>query len=575
MHKVSNQEIAKTFQLMAEYLDMADVPFKPRAFERVARSIDAMEDEVYELYEKQGIKGLENIPGVGKGIAERIEELLKTGKVKDLEKLKKKTPVDLASLTAIEGLGPKMVKALWQKLKIKTVQDLEKAAKAGKIAKLPRFGEKSEQKVLKGIEFLKKSGGRFLLGDILPLVRSIEHQLKKLKPVEEVMVAGSVRRWQETIGDVDLLVISENPEPVMEFFVSMPEVIHIYGKGETKAMVRLKNQLDVDLRVIPKESFGGALQYFTGSKDHNVAVRQIAIKKGYKLNEYGLFKGKKRIAGEDEKEIYNALGLEWMPPEMRHNTGEIEAAREGKLPHLIGWKDLRGDLQIQTNWTDGANSIEEMAKEAMRLGMEYICITDHTKSLAMTGGADEKQLERQGREIDKLNEKFKSFKFKVLKGAEVNIMKDGSLDIADSALAKLDVVGAAIHSHFTLSPEEQTRRLSRAMENPHVDIIFHPTGRIINKRDSIQLDMDDIIKTAKRTGTVLEIDAYPDRLDLKDEYIRRVVAAGVKLSIDSDAHAVTQIHYLELGIAQARRGWAEKKDIINAWPLDKMRNMLK
>ena len=577
MKLVSNQEVAKTLGLIAEYLEMMSISFKPRAYERAARAIGSMEEEISELYEKQGIKGLEEIPGVGRGIAERIEELFQTGKIKDLEKLKKQTPVDLEQLTAIEGLGPKMVKVLWQKLKIKTVDDLEKSARAGKIKGLEHFGEKSEQKILKGIEFLKKSGGRFLLGDILPLVGMIENRLRKLKQVEEVVVAGSMRRWQETIGDVDLLVISEDSRPVMDFFVSMPEVIHVYGKGETKSMVRLKNQVDVDLRVIPKKSFGGALQYFTGNKDHNVAVRQLAIKKGYKLNEYGLFKGKKLVAGAKEEDIYEALGLKWMPPELRHNTGEIEASREDKLPKLIEWGDLRGDLQIQTSWTDGANSIEEMASEAMKMGLDYICITDHTKSLAMTGGSDERQLEKQGKEIDKLNEKLKvkSLKFRVLKGAEVNILKDGSLDISDVALARLDIVGAAIHSRFTLSREEQTKRLVRAMENPHVDIIFHPTGRLINKRSAIELDMDEIIKAAKKTGTVLEVDAAPERLDLKDEYIRRAVSAGVKLVIDSDAHATSQIHWLKFGVAQARRGWAEKKDIINAWPLDKMILFLK
>lgn len=369
----------------------------------------------------------------------------------------------------------------------------------------------------------------------------------------------------------------------MDFFVSLPEAVHVYGHGETKSAIRIKSGLDVDLRVVPEESFGAALQYFTGDKDHNVVLRQIAIKKGYKLNEYGVFKGKQQVAGMSEEGVYKVLGLEWMPPELRTNTGEIEAAlrsAQGKpdgLPKLVDYGDLRGDLQVQTNWTDGSNTIEEMAASAMQQGLAYIAITDHTKSLAMTGGSDEKKLLKQMAYIDKLNEKLKrkSEKFRILKGAEVNIMKDGSLDISGDVLAKLDVVGASVHSNFNLSKKEMTDRIRRAMKNPHVDILFHPTGRIINKRKPYELDIDEVIQTAKATGTVLEVNAYPDRLDLKDEYIRKAVGAGVKLAIDSDAHSLHHFAILEYGIAQARRGWAEKKDVINAWPLESTMKMLK
>lgn len=572
-----NNQIAKILFEISVYLDMEGVAFKPRAYEKAALAIEALEDDLKDIYKKEGLNGLKRIPGVGESIAEKIEEYIKTGRIKYHEDLRKKMPIDLENLLAIEGLGPKMIKKLYKSLKIKNIDDLEKAALSHKIRKLPTFGEKTEENILKGIGFLKKSKGRFVLGFIHPLIKEIENRLKKLKEVEKIQVSGSVRRMKETIGDIDFLAISKNPSKVMDFFVSMPEVINIYSKGKTKSSVRLNNGIDADLRIVKKESFGSASQYFTGNKDHNIILRKIAQAKGLKLNEYGLFKGRKQIAGESEEEIYKILGLDYIEPELRENTGEIEAAQKHKLPKLIGYHELRGDLQVQTNWTDGSNSIEEMAEAAQKLGLEYIAITDHTKSLAMTGGSDEKKLLKQVEYIKKLNSKLKKqkSKFTILVGAEVNILKDGSLDIKDEVLKKLDIVGAAIHSHFNLSKQEQTKRLIRAMENRNVNIIFHPTGRIIKKRNAYEINIDEIIKAAKKTGTILEINAYPDRLDLKDEYIKKAVESGVKLAIDSDAHSINHFHYLYLGIAQARRGWATKNDIINAWPLEKMLKFLK
>ncbi len=568
-----NTELAQIFREVALYLEMKEEPFKPRAYEKVAYSLEALEEPVGEIYRRGGVKALRAIPGVGQAIAEKIEEVIRTGRLRYYEELKKEVPVDVRGLTAIEGIGPKSVKLLYEKLAIKTAADLEKAARAGKIRGLPHFGEKMEQKILKGIEFLKQGSGRFPLGSALPLIGEIEQRLRELPEVEEVVVAGSTRRWKETIGDADILAISRKPEKVMEFFVSMSEVMHVQGQGKTKSTVKLKNGMDVDLRVVPRESFGAALNYFTGSKDHNVALRKIAQEKGLKLNEYGLFRGNKRIAGKTEEEIYKALGLAFIPPELRENQGEIEAAQKGELPNLVGYRDLRGDLQTQTTWTDGANSIEEMAGEAKRLGLEYIAITDHTKGLAMTGGSDEKKLLKQMAEIDKINRSLKGIT--ILKGAEVNINKDGTLDIKDEVLARLDVVGIAVHSHFNLPKREMTERIVRAMRNPHADILFHPTGRVIQKREPYDVDMDALIKTAKETGTVLEIDAYPDRLDLKDGHIRKAVEAGVKLVIDSDAHSVNHMRFLEFGVAQARRGWAEKKDVINTRPLKEFLKCLK
>ena len=573
---------------MAAFYEMEGVLFKPRAYEKAASEIESFDKEAENLWKEKGIKSLLEIPGIGKGIADHMRELFETGHFKEHEQLKKKIPVEISELLAIEGIGPKMIKMLWQELKVRNIADLEKVAKAAKISKLEHFGEKSEKKILKGIALLKKSGGRQILGFLLPEIRSLEKMIRAFPESREVMIAGSIRRKKETIGDIDILVASSKPEKIMQQFMALPFIAHVYGSGKTKTMVKLKNGLDGDIRVVPQKSWGAALNYFTGSKDHNIALREIAIKKGHKLNEYGLFRSADTrrlkcrtspkeimVAGRTEEELYEKLGLQYIEPEMREMTGEIEAARANKLPNLVGYGDLKGDLQTQTDWTDGKNSIEEMAHAAKKLGLEYIAITDHTRSLAMTGGSDEKKLERQMVTIDFVNRKFKNLKFKVLKGAEVNIMKDGALDINDKTLTKLDVVGAAIHHYFHLTREEQTARIIRAMENPHVDIIFHLTGRKINQRDPIELDIDEIIKAAKRTGTVLEINAYPDRLDLKDGYIKKCVEAGVKMSIDSDAHSIEHFKLLEHGIAQARRGWAKRSDIINTYPLEKMLKFLK
>ncbi len=574
MPYISNQAIAEILKEIAMHLEMQEIPFKPRAYEKVADVIGGLEEEIAEIYKRGGVKALEEIPGVGRGIAERIEELLKTGRSKYYEELKKKTPVDLSSLSAIEGLGPKSVKKLYQKLHVRSIGDLERVARAGKIAKLEGFGEKSQERVLKGIEFAKKSGGRFVLGFILPQIRAIEARLREVRGVEKLIVAGSVRRMKETIGDADILVAAKTAKPIMDYFVAMPEVVQVIAHGGTKSSVKLRSGLNIDMRVVPAESYGTALNYFTGSKDHNVALRQIAMKYGCKLNEYGLWKGKKQIAGKTEEELYGAFGMDYIEPEMRENTGELELAENHKLPKLIGYRELRGDLQVQTDWTDGSDSIETMARAAIANGLKYIAITDHTKRLAMTHGLDEKRIVKQWAEIDRVNKKLAG-KIKILKGSECDILKDGLLDLPDAILSKLDVVGASVHSYFNLTEEEQTGRVKRAISNPNVDIFFHPTGRILNRREPYAIDMDEIIKTAKKTGTIMEIDAYPDRSDLKDEYIRKCVEAGVKMSIDSDAHSPTHFLYLEYGIAQARRGWAGKKDVINALPVEKMLSSLK
>ena len=575
-----NQEIAKIFKEMAILLEIKEVPFKPQAYEKVAYVVGLLQEDLGDIYKDRGLEGLERIPGVGAGIAGHIEEYIKTGHVKNYDKLKKELPVDIEGLRSVEGIGPKMILKLYKELRVRNLGDLEKEAKAGRIRDIAGLGVKSEEKIIKGIEFIKKSAGRLILGFNMPVFRSILEKIKKVEGVKVAEFAGSVRRMQETVGDLDILAISTKPSKVMDFFVSMPEVEAVHEHGPTRSSVRLKIGIDADLRVLPPESFGAALQYFTGDKYHNIQLREIAIKQGYKLSEYGLFRlnsnsGSRASGIITEEKIYEKLGLEWMPPEIRTNHGEFEAAKTGRLPKLIGYDDLKGDLQVQTDWTDGENSIEEMAETAQKAGLEYICITDHTKSLAMTGGSDEKKLLEQMAAVDEINREFESLKFKVLKGTEVNIMKDGTLDIDDETLAKLDVVGAAIHQNFNMSEEDMTKRITRAMENPHIDIIFHSTGRLINKREPYKVNVEELLRVAKRTKTVMEIDAFPDRLDLKDEYIRKGVEMGVKFSIDSDAHHISHFQYLEYGIAQARRGWAEKTDIINTRSCQEMLKLLK
>ncbi len=576
-----NKELAKIFYEIADFLEMDNVQFRPAAYRKVAFVLENLKEDVEDIYLRGGKRALDKeVSGVGESIADKIEEYIKTGKIKYFTRLKKKMPIDIEKLNAIEGLGPKRIKVLYQKLGIKTLDDLEKSAKKGEIAALFGFGQKTEKNILEGINFLKKSKGRFLLADILPAVQDITEKLQSLKETEKVSVAGSVRRGKETIGDIDLLVVTKNPKKVMEFFVSLPGVIKVWGRGETKSSVRLKQGFDVDLRVVPMKSYGSALQYFTGSKEHNIITRKLAISKGLKLNEYGVFKQNKMIAGKDEIGVYRALGIPWMPPELRENQGEIRAAiREAKgkpdgLPKLIELDDIKGDLHCHSDWGIGDYSIKELAQIAMNMGYQYLGISDHTKFLRIERGLNEKQLLAQSKEIDKLNKDLekKGVNFTILKGAEVNILNEGQLDISDNVLATLDYVIAGVHSSFKMKQEAMTQRIVRAIENPHVDIISHPTGRIIQKRDEYQIDFEKVLEAAKRNKTVLEINSHPRRLDLHDRNIRKAKKAGVKMVINSDTHYFNQLSYMKFGVIQARRGWAEKEDIINTWSLN---NLLK
>lgn len=562
-----NQELSKLFWQLATYLQIGEVPFKPQAFFKIAQILESLKTDVKEIYEQKGSKGLEDIPGVGRGSAEKIVEYLKTGTIKELEAYKKKMPVQIEELTLVEGIGPKMVKELWRSLKIKNLKELEKAAKAGKVEKLPGFGAKKQQNILQGIAFLKRSEGRWLLSDIEPIAKEYAAKLLESGLVQQAIPAGSVRRMKETVGDIDILVTTKQPEKVTDFFLSIVPHVKVWGKGKTKTSVRSKQGFDVDVRVVEEKVLGAALQYFTGSKEHNIHLRTIASKKGYKLSEYGLFKGKKLIACKTEKAVYQALGMQYPEPELREDTGEVEAALKGQLPKLIPYDSLKGDLQVQTSWTDGKHSIEEMAREAKKQGLEYIAITDHTRDLAMVGGSDEKKLLLQMTEIDRVQKKVSGIT--ILKGAEVNIRKDGSLDIADQALSRLDVVGASVHSNFKMSKRDMTKRIIKAMENPNVDILFHPTGRQLLKREAYEVDMDKIIAGAKKTGTILEANAS-SRMDLSDVNIAKAVQARAKLVVNSDAHDKSHFAVLQFGIAQARRGWAEAKDVMNTLSLKQL-----
>ncbi|MDQ3562030.1 MAG: DNA polymerase/3'-5' exonuclease PolX [Thermoproteota archaeon] len=573
-----NSDVAKVMRDLGFLTEISEedpnVQFRARAYYRAADTIANLPENVTDIYSKQGVKGLLEIPSVGKAIALKIEEYLNTHKVHHLEELKAKVPVSIDEMYGIEGIGPKTIKMFYDKLQIKNLADLEKAATEGKLKTLPGFTEKKEHDIIKQIEFFKRGRGRFIIGEIYPLVKQIETRLQSISGVINAVATGSIRRMKETIGDIDYLVVCNDPEQVIDFFVKMPEVQEILGKGQAKAFVKLASGIDADLLVVPEESWGSALQYFTGSKEHSVQLRKMAISKGLRLNEWGVFKGDKSIAGATEEEVYKTLGIQWMPPEMRENTGEIELGKEGKIPKLVDYGSLKGDLQVHSENSDGTATIEEMARGAKAFGLDYIAITDHTKSLTIAGGLEEQELLEQADRITQLNDSLGK-EFRILSSAEVNILKDGSLDISNTVLDKLDIVGAAIHSHFNLPIETQTERLIKAANNPSVDILFHPTGRIINRRAGYPVDIDRVIDVAKDTETVLEIDAHYDRLDLKDEHVRRAIKEGVKLVVDSDAHHPIHYSFLTFGVAQARRGWAMQSDILNTLPADKLLNALK
>lgn len=584
---MKNVEIVRIFREIAYLIQIAEndpnTIYKVRAYEKAADVIENLTVGLEEIYLKNGIHGLRKIPSIGNAISLKIEEFIKSHKIDYHQELTTKIPLKVSEFYNMRGIGPKTIKILYEKLKITSISDLEKAASEGRIAKLKGFSKMKEENILRTIQLSKKNKTRYLLGDVYPLIKKIESRLTTEDSVIRCAVVGSFRRMKETIGDIDILVSTKEPEKVVNFFVNMPEVEEIRGKGKAKAFVELSNGIGVDLLVVPEESFGSASQYFTGNKDHNISLRNLAISIGLHLNEWGLFtKKKKQIAGDDEQEIYEKLHLEYIPPELRENCGEIEyfSNNQKERLDLIDYGDLKGDLHTHSEKTDGTMSIKDMALQARKkFGLDYIAITDHTKSLRLANGLNENQLLDQINKIRELNDVINEYstdsRFRILSSAEVNILKDGTLDIVNNVLDKLDIVGASIHSNFSLSKDIQTERLIKAAKNPSIDILFHPTGRIINKREGYSIDVEKIINTACETRTVLEINSSYNRLDLRDEHIRLAVQNGVKLAINSDAHHPVHFAYLLFGIGQARRGWAKKMDIINTLKVDTLLKELK
>lgn len=557
-----NQNIARIFYDLADILEIQAVKWKPQAYRKAARYIETLQKNLGDIYGAGGIKSLEELPGIGEGIAKKIAQFIETGKVNEYEQLKKSLPKGLPELLEVESLGPKRAKVLYQKLKIKSIQELKKAIEKHLIAKLPGFGEKSEQNILASLA-MKLQAKRILLAEALPLAEQIISELKASKLVDHISEAGSVRRRKETIGDLDILVTSKHPKKVMDYFTSLENVRRVLAKGETKSAVVFDNGLQVDIRVLPDKVFGAALQYFTGSVPHNIILRNLAIKKGYKLSEYGLFlrKTNKFVAGKTEEEIYAKLGLKTPEPELRENAGEILAAQQNKLPKLVSPADIRGDFHVHSEWSDGAEPIEVLAKEAIKLGYKFIAITDHSKTRKMAGGLSEHELHEQMKEIDNLNKKFKGFK--ILKGSEVDILGDGSLDFSDEVLSKLDIVIGSIHSGFKSSEEQMTERICRALQNKYLTILGHPTGRLIQEREPYALNTQKVLDTAKKCNKALEINAFPSRLDLNDINIRQAVEKGCKLALGTDAHSAEQLVFMQYGVMQARRGWCGKKNLMN------------
>ena len=585
---MKNTEIADIFYEMADLLEMQGVQWKPRAYRNAARAVDSAED-VEIILQKGGKKALLDIPGIGEALADKIIEYVQTGKIKEYERLTGKLPEGVHAMMHIMGVGPKKAWRLYKELGIKGVDQLEKACKKGKLRTHKGFGEKTEEDIIKGIATLRTGQERILLGKAWSISQEIIQRLNKIKGVRAIEPAGSLRRMQETIGDIDILVISTNPEKVMDAFTSMPDVVRILAKGRTKSSVQLKEGVSADVRVLEPKSFGAALQYFTGNKEHNIAVRQIAIRKGLKLSEYGVFKAtgaanKKRkageaakkevrVAGKTEEEVYRALGLPYIPPEIREDSGEIEAAAAGTLPALVELEDIRGDLHCHSNYSDGASSLQEVAAAGKKKGYSYILVTDHSRSLHIANGLSPERLRKQLAEIDSINAKLRGFK--LLKGSEVDILPDGSLDMDEALLARLDIVYVAIHSKFKMDRAAMTKRVIRAMENPYSSILAHPTGRLIGVRDAFEIDMQEVIRAAARTGTAIEINAHPARLDLDAANCRAAAAAGVMIGIGTDTHVLSELDYMIYGIGTARRGWLTKANILNARPARELLSLLR
>ena len=569
---IHNSEIAGMFNRLADLLEIEEAnPFRVRAYRNAARTVGGYSRNMADMV-KEG-KDLFELPEIGKDLARKIQTLVETGKLPLLKEVEARTPAALSDLMKIEGLGPKRVKILYKELDIHSIEDLKRAARNGRIRELEGFGEKTEALIKQRIERYSGAEQRIKLIIAQDIATPLLEYLKNSKGVKQITIAGSYRRRKETVGDLDILVSARQDSTVMDRFVDYDEVEEVIAHGKTRSTVRLRSGMQVDLRVVPQVSYGAALHYFTGSKAHNIAVRKLGVKKGYKINEYGVFKNDTRIAGKTEEEVYKAVDLPYIEPELREDRGEIDAARAGKLPRLITINDIRGDLHAHTRASDGHSSLQEMAAAAASKGYEYLAITEHSQQVRVANGLDKKRLLQHIKAMDKLNDKLDDIR--LLKSIEVDIMDDGSLDLPDSVLKQLDLRVCSIHYKFNLSRQKQTERVLRAMDNPHFNIFAHPSGRLINEREAYDIDLERIMQGARERGCFLEVNAHPDRLDLTDDACLLAREIGVKVAISTDAHSVNDLDFMRFGIGQACRGWLTADDVINTRGLKQLQTLLK
>jgi DNA polymerase (family 10) len=568
---VHNAEIAEIFETLADLLAVrGDNPFRIRAYRNAARTIRGNSRSMAELLAEG--RDLSELRNIGKDLSGKIATIVETGRLPLLDELSSRTPKALSELMKIEGLGPKRVKVLYEKLRVRSLADLERALRRGRVRELPGFGPKTEQMISERLERFAAREQRWKLIDAEDVAEPLVRYLRDISGVKQVEVAGSYRRRKETVGDLDLLVTAAGSSPVIERFVKYDEVAEIVSQGKTRSTVRLRSGLQVDLRVVPQVSYGAALYYFTGSKAHNIAVRRIAAGRKLKLNEYGLFRGDQRIAGRTEQQLVKALRLPLIPPELREDRGEIEAARRGRLPRLVTLDDIRGDLHCHSRATDGQDSVEGMARAAKERGYDYVSINDHSRHVTVAHGLDRKRLLAQLRQIDRLNGRLRGIV--VLKSIELDILEDGSLDFPDELLAELDFTVCAVHYRFDLPKKKQTERILRAMDNRYFNILAHPTGRLINEREPYAIDLERIMQAARERGCILELNAHPDRLDLDAAACQMAKDKGVKIAVSTDAHRAEDLRLMRFGIDQARRGWLEAGDVINTRKLNDLRKLL-
>lgn len=571
---MSNAEIARHLRRLADLSELdGDNPFRVRAYRNAADVVADLEARVEDLL-AQGAD-LTQIKGIGREIADKVRTLVETGAMPQLAALEQRVPVGLLEVIKVKGVGPKQAAALWKALGVTSVDELEAAAKSGRITELPGFGAKKVANILRGIESYRRNTGRVLLGEVDAVLQPLLERLRAVPGLRRLEVAGSYRRRRETVGDIDVVAVADDPAALSDALTSYDEVSAVLGKGETKTSVELSSGLQVDLRVVDEDKFGGALLYFTGSKEHNVELRQRALERGWHLNDYGLFeggepgrerRGGRLLASRTEEEIYAKLGMAWVPPELRQGRGEVEAAASGRLPKLVELADIRGDLHMHTTWSDGRDGLPAMIDACAALGYEYIAITDHSGSLALQGGLDDEKLARQHAELAEVTAGRGDVR--VLRGMEVDILKDGSLDVTDEQLANLDVVLVSVHSFFELPQAQQTERVVRALLHPRVNVYAHPLGRQLGQRDPIAIDLDAVFEACRENRVAVEHNASYRRLDLPDVHLRAAAQAGLKVFIGTDAHSVRGLAAMELGVSQARRAWLTADDVVNAWPLE-------